>query len=99
MKTKLFETNGEPTDFLYRKAIKMANNVLDNSGLGLSWDELPDTNSIWDYLYDISSESELFNQVVIAVLDRWYESEFGKASEQKHFGKVIESITLKQLKR
>ncbi len=99
MKTKLFETNGEPTDFLYRKAIKMANNVLDNSGLGLSWDELPDTNSILDYLYDISNESELFNQVVAAVLDRWYESEYGTISEQKHFGKVIECLTLNRIKQ
>ena len=97
MKTTLFKTNGEPTDFLYRKSIKMANRILSHSNLGLTWDDLPDTNSIWDYLYDISSESDLFDQVLIAVLDRWHESDYGTISEQNHFGKIIECLTLKRI--
>ena len=98
MKTKLFEIDGEPTDFLYQKAMQMADTVLSCSNLGLTWDELPDTNSIWDYLYNIRNESDLFYQIQLAVLDRWYESEYGTKKERIHFGKVIECLTLQNLK-
>ena len=98
MKKNIFNMKEGPSDALYNRACKLANEILIKSGVGLCWDDLPDTNSLWEYLYDVSDEQTLFDQVSCAVSDRLYDSDYGNINEIETFVRSINVLSLKDLK-
>ena len=98
MKKNIFDMKEGPSDALYDWAYKLSNKILIESGVGLCWDDLPDTNSLWEYLYDVSDEQTLFDQVSCAVCDRLYDSDYGNINETEAFVRSINVLSLKDLK-
>jgi hypothetical protein len=80
---------------LYTIAIQMANKYLANKGLPIDWEELPDTNSMWDYIDENGGMrfQDLQAAVKEAVDDRISEGGFGEMGDM--FNSMDESINEK----
>ena len=97
MKENTFIMTDGPTETLFEEARIMANDILFKTGIGLNWDELPDTNSLWDYIYDVSDTESLFEQVCEAVINRLFGSDYGNAKEIRKFIRYVNVLSLNDL--
>ena len=98
MKDNIFAMNDGPSETLFEAARIMANDILFKTGIGLSWYSLPDTNSLWDYLYDVYDKESLFEQVSEAVTDRLLGSDYGNTNEIRKFIRYVNDLSLNDLK-
>ena len=97
MKENIFIMENGPSETLFKQARIMANDILFKTGIGLSWAELPDTNSLWDYLYGVSDPESLFEQVREAVTDRLSDSGYGNTNEIRKFIRYVNVLSLNDL--
>ena len=66
MKNKMTEEEA------YSAVKKEANAILNT--VGFSWDDLPDTNSIWDWIYDGMTREDIRSTAKDCCWDRLYDS-------------------------
>lgn len=72
------QPNGTEKVLTKEDAYKFANEIVNGDsikyGFDFCWDELPDRNSLWDYIYDGMTEKQITVQARIAMEDRLQES-------------------------
>ena len=80
-------------DLLYKIAINFANIEIGKKLPGMTWDDLPDTNSMWDYIHVGNSWEEFKDGIKFAVRDRLSEAgEDENAKIAAGFGEMDEEI-------
>jgi hypothetical protein len=80
-------------DLLYKIAINFANIEIGKKLPGMTWDDLPDTNSLWDYIHVGNSWEEFKDGIKFAVRDRLSEAgEDESAKIAAGFGELDEEI-------
>ena len=79
-------------DLLYKIAINFANIEIGKKLPGMTWDDLPDTNSLWDYIHVGNSWEEFKDGIKFAVRDRLSEAgedENAKIAARKESNRIF----------
>ena len=97
MKENIFAMTDGPIETLFEEARILANDILFKIDIGLCWNEFSDTNSLWDYIYDVDGPESLFDQVCEAVIDRLVWSDYGNTNEMRKFIPYVNVLSLNDL--
>lgn len=82
-------------DLLYNIAITFANLEIGKKLPGMTWEDLPDTNSLWDYIHVGNSWEEFKDGIKFAVRDRLSEAgEDENAKMAAGFGEMDEDVAV-----